>query len=119
MVVLGFYAPNSNIAHTATAPGLQLLAKAFQAADEQLSAPGMTWNTFFETLPGPNRNSSLLFGAAEFISSQNSFAKVDIQFWGRTLAKGKGLVGWVESRCISLVVGKYKYPLSCPHMLTN
>jgi hypothetical protein len=111
MVVLGFHAPNSNVAHTATAPGLRLLAKAFQAADKQLSAPSMTWDTFFGTLPSPNPNSSLSFGAVEFLGSQNSFVKVDIQFWGRTLAKGKGLLGWVESRCISLVVGKFRYLL--------
>ncbi|KAF1839782.1 hypothetical protein BDW02DRAFT_10529 [Decorospora gaudefroyi] len=104
MVVLGFHAPNSNVAHTATVPGLQMLTKEFKAADEQLSEPGMSWKTFFGTISASSSDTKLPPGAAVFLDTHSSFVKVDINFWGRTLAKGKGLVGWVESRCISLVV---------------
>jgi hypothetical protein len=107
MVVLGFHAPNSNVAHTATVPGVQMLAKEFRAADERLSEPGMTWDTFFGALTSSRSDLELSPGTADFLGAHSNFVKVDIQFWGRTLAKGKGLVGWVESRCISLVVGKY------------
>jgi hypothetical protein len=111
MVVLGFHAPNSNVAHTATVPGLQLLAKEFRAAKEGLSDTSMTWETFFGVLPVPNSGLHLSSGMVDFLSAHDNFVKVDIQFWGRTLAKGKSLVGWVESRCISLVVGKYSSQL--------
>jgi hypothetical protein len=106
MVVLGYHAPNSNIAHTATVPGLNLLVKAFKTAATQLCEPGMTWEAFFGAPAVPELDSQLPHGEAEFICTNNNFVKVDIQFWGRTLAKGKSLVGWVESRCISLVIGK-------------
>ena len=106
MVVLGFHAPNSNVAHTATVPGVQMLGKEFRSADERLAEPGMTWETFFGALISPRSDLGLSPGAADFLGAHGNFVKVDIQFWGRTLAKGKGLVGWVESRCISLVVGK-------------
>jgi hypothetical protein len=33
MVILGFHAPNSNIAHTSTLPGLQTLTNEMKAAD--------------------------------------------------------------------------------------
>ncbi|KAI4634436.1 hypothetical protein J4E83_001754 [Alternaria metachromatica] len=108
MVVLGYHAPNSNIAHTATVPGLQLLVKAFKTAEKQLCEPGMTWEAFFGAPSAPEPESQLPHGAAEFLRNYNNFVKVDIQFWGRTLAKGKSLVGWVESRCISLVIDIHK-----------
>jgi hypothetical protein len=105
MVVLGYHAPNSNIAHTATVPGLQLLVKAFKTAEKQLCEPGMTWEAFFGAPSPSGLESHLPHGVAEFLRTYSNFVKVDIQFWGRTLAKGKSLVGWVESRCISLVIG--------------
>ncbi|USP73355.1 uncharacterized protein yc1106_00629 [Curvularia clavata] len=108
MVVLGFHAPNSNIAHTATVPGLQVLIKELKAADAKLSEPGMTWDEFFGASSSPISEQSLSSGAMEFLKTYNDFVKIDIQFWGRTLAKGKSLVGWVESRCISLVVDIHK-----------
>ncbi|KNG52715.1 duf455 domain-containing protein [Stemphylium lycopersici] len=104
MVILGFHAPNSNIAHTATIPGLQVLVKELKAADSMLSRPGVTWEEFFgvSTIPSPELRLSP--GAVEFLNTYNNFVKIDIQFWGRILAKGKSLVGWAEARCISLVV---------------
>lgn len=103
MVVLGFHAPNSNVAHTSTVPGTQILAEEFKLAYERLSEPGMTWEGFFGSIESPT---DVHAGALGFLKSHNSYVKIDIQFWGRTLAKGKGLVGWVESRCLSLVVGE-------------
>jgi uncharacterized protein (UPF0248 family) len=108
MVILGFHAPNSNIAHTSTLPGLQTLTNEMKAADEALSDPSMTWEKFFGGLDASYRALSANNGAIDFLNSHSSYVKIDIQFWGRTLAKGKGLVGWVESRCLSLVVDIHK-----------
>ncbi|KAF1977226.1 hypothetical protein BU23DRAFT_323198 [Bimuria novae-zelandiae CBS 107.79] len=99
MVILGFHAPNSNVAYTATAPALQVLMSELSQADERLSTPGMTWEKFLDANT-PARES--------FLTSFESYIKIDIQYWGRTLSRGKGLVGWVESRCISLVVDVQK-----------
>lgn len=105
MVVLGYHAPNSNIAHTSTVPGLQTLVKEARLASERLSDPSMTWESFYGGL-GDVCVPGLTNGANDFLKAHSSYIKIDIQFWGRTLAKGKSLVGWVESRCLSLVVGK-------------
>jgi uncharacterized protein (UPF0248 family) len=108
MVVLGFHAPNSNIAHTSTVPGIDTLVKELNAADEALSDPNTTWNSFFGAVEDAEHIASMDVEADTFLSAHNSYIKIDIQFWGRTLAKGKSLVGWVESRCLSLVVDIHK-----------
>ncbi|KAF2444508.1 hypothetical protein P171DRAFT_33737 [Karstenula rhodostoma CBS 690.94] len=103
MVILGFHAPNSNIAHTATVPGMQVLVHELRQADDRLSSPGMTWETFLE-VDAPGSKPAI----GSFLSSYDSYVKIDIQYWGRALSRGKGLVGWVESRCINLVVDLHK-----------
>jgi poly(A) polymerase Pap1 len=108
MAILGFHAPNSNIAHTSTVPGVQTLVKEFKAAAMRLSDPSMTWAHFAE--PKNSVGANMIHGGeAEFLGAHDSYFKIDIQFWGRTLAKGKGLIGWVESRALSLVIGKDTY----------
>lgn len=106
MVILGFHAPNSNIAHTSTLPGLNSLISEMKAADEILSDAKCTWEKFYGGLTSSGM--AMSHGAGEFLVAHNSYVKIDIQFWGRTLAKGKSLVGWVESRCLSLVVDIHK-----------
>lgn len=115
MVVLGFHSPNSNISHTATVPGLSLLVNEFKAASERLGLEAtdvrpleraVSWQDFFEPL-GIHSFDGMGSGETQFLQTYRSYISIDIQFWGRTLAKGKSLVGWVESRCLSLVVGKY------------
>lgn len=108
MVVLGFHSPNSNIAHTSTQPGLLTLTKKFEAASAQLMDPSLTWQDFFGACYSQGPTSAA--GERQFLTSYKSYVSIDIQFWGRTLAKGKSLVGWVESRCLSLVVGTHLLP---------
>ncbi|KAF2018297.1 hypothetical protein BU24DRAFT_421277 [Aaosphaeria arxii CBS 175.79] len=96
MVVLGFHAPNANAAHTSTAPGLQTMVKELKMASEALAQDSMTWSRFFRD-PGKT-------GMSEFLTSYQSYVQITIQYWGRSLGKGKGLVGWVESRCLLNVV---------------
>ncbi|KAF2797235.1 hypothetical protein K505DRAFT_298767 [Melanomma pulvis-pyrius CBS 109.77] len=103
MVVLGFHAPNANVAHTSTVPGTQTLVREFKLADHRLSEDGMTWEQFFGGSEVSSSTESPV-GVSDFLKSHDNYVKVDIQYWGRTLSKGKGLVGWVESRCLNLVV---------------
>ncbi|KAF3033826.1 hypothetical protein E8E12_004535 [Didymella heteroderae] len=107
MVVLGFHSPNSNVAHTSTLPGLLVLIKEFKAASARLSDVSMTWESFFSQ-SAAHSLFGLGVGESQFLHSYKSYVSIDIQFWGRTLAKGKSLVGWVESRCLSLVVDIYR-----------
>ncbi|KAF2730474.1 hypothetical protein EJ04DRAFT_500507 [Polyplosphaeria fusca] len=102
MVILGLFAPNSNIAHQSTVPGLKTLTREFKNADACLSKERMTWEKFFDI------SASATVGVSEYLRSQENYIKVNIQYWGKSLAKGKGLVGWVESRCLLLVVEIHK-----------
>ncbi|KAL5121087.1 hypothetical protein ACEQ8H_000938 [Pleosporales sp. CAS-2024a] len=109
MVVLGFHAPNSNIAHALTLPGLHTLVCEMKAADELLSSSSMTWEAFLvQGASHFNKLRNPFHGATNFLGAHHSYVKIDVQFWGRTLARGKSLVGWVESRCLSLVVDIHK-----------
>ena len=111
MVVLGFHAPNSNVANAATGPGLETLVSEFRMAHEKLSSEGMNWDDFFGESREDVRN-GLTSGAEEFLSSYENYVKIDLQYWGRVLHKGTSLLGWLESRCLGLVVGELSFPLS-------
>jgi len=105
MVILGHYTPNFNIAHTSTVPGLHVLMKEFKTAAEDLSSLGMTWEKFFRGFDRTSNGTRLEAGTV-FRNSYQNYVQIDIQYWGRKLSKGKILVGWIESCCLSLVVGK-------------
>src|SRR2546430_4211630 len=49
-------------------------------------------------------------GAHGFLKSYNSYIKINVQYWGLSLAKGSSVVGWLESRCLALLVGKFFSP---------
>jgi uncharacterized protein (UPF0248 family)/endonuclease/exonuclease/phosphatase family metal-dependent hydrolase len=108
MVILGFHAPNSNIAHTSTTPALKTLIREFRLANEKLSSDGMTWDEFFGS-PGADPSAcSLTIGARDFLTSHDSYVKIDLQHWGRRLNKATSFLGWLESRCLFLVVDIHK-----------
>ncbi|KAG8167203.1 hypothetical protein KVR01_002892 [Diaporthe batatas] len=93
LAILGYAPPALNTCLAASVPSVRTIAEEFQRADEMLSEEGMTWSRFFET-----------DGSADFLKSYKSYIKINVQFWGGSLTKGRGLVGWLESRCVSLLV---------------
>lgn len=99
MVLLGYHMPRINHAHTTSVPSLKVLVKEFKKADLTLADPSMTWGKFFNS-SGDSRT-----GVTEFLSSYESYVRVSIHYWGRSLPKGRGLVDWVKSKCKSLVNG--------------
>ena len=104
MVVLGHHTPHTNVSHTTTVASLNVLVKQFEKADLVLSKPDMTWARFFNPPESPHA------GITEFLNSYDSYARIHIHYWGRSSTKGKGLVNWVETSCVSLVAGKYNLP---------
>lgn len=93
LAILGYAPPALNTCLAASVPSVRTLAEEFQRADKILSEEGMTWSRFLET-----------DGSADFLKSFKSYIKINVQFWGGSLTKGRGLVGWLESRCVSLLV---------------
>ena len=102
MAILGFHAPALNVALNASPPSVRTMSDEFKRASALLSRDGMTWNHFL----GDGTSES---GATEFLQSYKMYVRIDVQFWGVSLAKGSGFVGWLESRCVMLLVGKSTY----------
>lgn len=93
LAILGYAPPALNTCLAASVPSVRTITEEFQRADKILSEEGMTWSRFLET-----------DGSADFLKSFKSYIKINVQFWGGSITKGRGLVGWLESRCVSLMV---------------
>ncbi|KAI3401341.1 hypothetical protein diail_11424 [Diaporthe ilicicola] len=97
LAILGYAPPALNTCLAASVPSVRTITEEFQRADKMLSEEGMTWSGLLET-----------DGSADFLKSFRSYIKINIQFWGGSLTKGRGLVGWLESRCVSLLVDVHR-----------
>lgn len=97
MAVLGFHPPSLNTALNASLPSVRTISNEFKRADAFLSQEDATWTSFL----------SATQGSTEFLTAFKTFIKIDAQFWGVSLAKGSGFVGWLESRCVMLLVGRF------------
>lgn len=103
LAILGYFPPPLNTTLNASIPTVRAISEEFRRADELLSADdAMTWSKFLG-----------VDGSADFLRSFKSFIRIDVQFWGGSLTKGRGFVGWVESRCVSLLVDLQK---RLPHL---
>ncbi|KAK8090709.1 hypothetical protein PG994_000214 [Apiospora phragmitis] len=97
MAILGFHPPSLNTALAASTPSVRTIAEEFRKANEILSSDGATWLGFL----GDHER---VDGALDFLKTYKSYVKIDVQFWGISLAKGSQYVGWLESRCVMLLV---------------
>lgn len=93
LAILGYFPPALNTSLAASVPSVRTIAEEFKRADHLLSEEGMTWPRFLDD-----------DGTAAFLRMFKSYIKISVQFWGGSLSKGRGFVGWVESRCVSLLV---------------
>jgi poly(A) polymerase Pap1 len=95
MVVLSLHAPRVNVLRTASLPALRVISEELHRADRLLEEADGSW----ESLIGAD-------GAGEFLRAYRSYVKIDVSYWGSSLTKGSSLVGWLESKCVVLLVGK-------------
>lgn len=107
MVILGPHTPTVNVAHTASLPSVKALVREMKRADDLLSQVDMTWRKFIGGTENENAMADLPPGASDFLQSYDSYIKINVQYWGLSLAKGSTLVGWLESRCVLLLVGMF------------
>ncbi|KAJ7600539.1 hypothetical protein C8J56DRAFT_813343 [Mycena floridula] len=97
MVVLSIERPLSNLTFHASQSSVEVLSQALKHADQLLNE-GQSWETVC-ALQDP------LFGPQKaFLDRHKLFIRLDVQFWGRSAVKGRELVGWLESRLVSLLV---------------
>ncbi|RJE20582.1 DUF455 domain-containing protein [Aspergillus sclerotialis] len=97
VVILTQNAPKVNVARAASVPSARTLEQEFKRIDRQLTSPGITWTDVL----GSVGNSS---GVEDFLTSYPRYAKVNVQYWGAGAATGRMLLGWLEWRCVSLLV---------------
>jgi len=103
MAILGFHPPTLNTSVNASLHSVRTISHDFKQADKLLSQEGITWTKFLDASRG---------GSEDFLATFKTFVKIDVQFWGVSLEKGSGFVGWLESRCVMLLVGKSFITLS-------
>ena len=107
MCLLGWHAPTLNTAVAASTPTVKTIATEFGRADRMLTEGGLTWFSFLGASSSPHASSKLVGSAAEFLQGYKTYAKIEVHYWGPSLAKGSALVGWLESRCVAVLVGTW------------
>jgi poly(A) polymerase Pap1 len=104
-VILTLHAPAINVAHAASSPSVRTLVEELKRGDRLTKTEGITWPKLIDD-EGKGLTSALPSGARDFLGSYSSYIKIGVQYWGASLAKGSSLVGWLESRCVLLLVGR-------------
>jgi len=95
LVISTIHSPVVNVANAASQHSVQTLRDQMLLANQQMDQ-NCSW---VELSGGPD-------GEAQFLNSFGHFVKIDLRYWGRNTARGRSLVGWIESRCVHLLVGK-------------
>ncbi|KAK2771644.1 hypothetical protein FQN53_004958 [Emmonsiellopsis sp. PD_33] len=102
MVILTLHAPVTNVARSASIPAMRTVVEEMKLADRLISSGKIGW-TELVGIPREEEMPALSSPANEFLTSYNSYIKINVQYWGLSLAKGSSLVGWLESRCLLLL----------------
>lgn len=110
MVILGLHAPSTNVSHTASVPSVETIVQELKRADDLISEARITWPDLLSSRDMESEMIDPPTAASEFLTAYNSYIKIDVQYWGLSLAKGSTLVGWLESRCVQLLVGTFPFP---------
>lgn len=107
LCLLGWHGPNLNTTANASVPTVKALATELRRAESLLSQESMTWDQFFGPGPGDiDSGRSLSHGAVDFLRSHKNFVRIDLHYWGSSSTAGPRFVGWLESRCVMLLVGE-------------
>ena len=98
--LLGWHAPALNTAMTASTPTVKSIAAEISKTNSLFSHPAATWDTVL----GPV--GAAASGVQDFLQSFKSYVKIDARFWGSSPSSGRKFLGWLESRCVAVLVGK-------------
>ncbi|ATY60794.1 DUF455 domain [Cordyceps militaris] len=96
--LLGWHAPALNTAMTASTPTVKSIATEISKTNSLLSQPGVTWDAIL----GPV--GAAVAGVQYFLQGFKSYVKVDARFWGSSPSSGRKFLGWLESRCVAILV---------------
>ncbi|KAK3688181.1 hypothetical protein B0T22DRAFT_147508 [Podospora appendiculata] len=115
LAILGYFPPSLNTSHAGSVPSTRAIAEEFKRASALLSsaAEATTWTSFLcGGATGPSQPTTLAevntSAAADFLAGYKSYIKIDVHYWGLSPTKGAQFVGWLESRCIMLLVDLHR-----------
>lgn len=100
MCLLGWHAPALNTAMAASIPTVSTIASEIARADSLLSAPTASWDSILDS-------QATVQGPKDFLTTYKSYVKVDARFWGASLTRRRRFFGWLESRCVAVLVGVF------------
>ena len=108
LCLLGWHGPSLNTAASASVPTVTTLAEELRHASDNITKQKVSIDYFLgpSTTDGNKQNTS---GVEDFLSGYKSFAKVNVHYWGSSSTAGAKFVGWVESRCVTLLIGKSSF----------
>lgn len=106
LCLLGWHAPALNTAVNASVPTVDAIAAEFERAEKLLSVESFSWSHLFGVEPDSPSSSLGGPGATEFLQNYKSYIKIDAHYWGPSQEKSGRFIGWLESRCVMLLVGK-------------
>lgn len=106
LCLLGWHGPSLNTASSASISTVNALASELTRAAALLSQDDMTWGKFLGLELSGTPSSLIEKGAADFLDSYRTYIKISARYWGSSQQKGRKYLGWLESRFISILVGK-------------
>jgi uncharacterized protein (UPF0248 family)/2'-5' RNA ligase len=106
LAILGFFPPSLNTALAASIPSTKALTHELGLAAEALSSSSSS-----SSHPCPSSWSNFLSSPTatlDFLTAHKSYVRLDIQYWGLSPSRGAQLLGWLESRCVGLLVDLHR-----------
>ena len=97
LAILGYFPPALNTTAAASVPSTRTLAHELARA-----ASALTTSTTWSELLSPTT------AATSFLASYKSYARLSVQYWGQSPTRGRQFIGWLESRCVSLLVDMHR-----------
>ncbi|KAK4450664.1 nuclear poly(A) polymerase 1 [Podospora aff. communis PSN243] len=97
LAILGYFPPALNTCATASAPSTRAIAAEFTLAASQIASTLPSWTSLLRPT-----------GAASFLSSFPTYIRIDVQYWGISPSRGRRFIGWLESRCVMLLVDVHR-----------
>ncbi|CAF3632132.1 unnamed protein product [Fusarium graminearum] len=102
LCLIGWHAPALNTAPIASNPTVMTITAEIERANRLLSENGCTWNSVLGLQSAQEAGKSR--GATEFLKEFKTYIKIDAHYWGPSQEKSGRFIGWLESRCVMLLV---------------
>ncbi|KAK1826744.1 RNA ligase superfamily-domain-containing protein [Podospora conica] len=97
LAILGYFPPALNTTAAASVPSTRTLTHEFAR-----TASALTTSTTWTDLISPTT------AATSFLTSYKSYARLSVQYWGQSPTRGRQFIGWLESRCVTLLVDMHR-----------